>query len=356
MLNPGTAMPCIIPLLIQKADPNARDSSRKTPLHIAAAAPGYVASRQSGKRQAQTVAEYQDGMEALLAYNADVRSIDRDRNTPLHLAASVVNPFGVQLLLMNDASVDAFNGDGFTPLHLAINCNLLNERWSIVDSTPELRDQTLTIEYLLSYRPADVNKPTKSSADSKGSPLHLAARSCCNEAIFSLLIKHGAFVNSQDAEGATPLHRAAAMAPIKNPNGHPKRWSVSWMALRQIICKLLATAGQCDLCKLQQIAEAVLGLIKPKYPNTAPILQEIDSLEPEHPFTTWFEYVKEQLCSAGGKKVPATRMKSPDVLMFTMKFWSSWIHSNIGSISSKRAILYTLYNEWTRILKLLQKP
>ncbi|KAF8334518.1 hypothetical protein F5887DRAFT_650253 [Amanita rubescens] len=353
MLNPGTAMPCIIPLLSQKADPNALDSSWKTPLHIAAAAPGYVTNRQSGNHRAQTVAEYQRGMKALLTYNADVQSMDRDRNTPLHLAASVVNPFGVQLLLKNGAFVDTFNGAGYTPLHLAINCNLLNTRWSILE-TPELRDQRLTIEHLLRHS-ADVNKPSKSSADSKGSSLHLAARSCCNEVIFTLLIKHGAFVDSQDAEGATPFHRAAAMAPIKNPNEHPKRWSVSWMALRQIICKLLSTA-QCDLSQLQQIAEAVLGLIMPKYPNTAPILQEIDSLEPEHPFATWFEHVREQLCSAGAQKVPATRMKSPDVLTFTMKFWSSWIHSNIGSISSKRAILYTLYSEWTRISKLLQKP
>lgn len=357
MLNPGASMSCIIPLLKQKADSNARDFSGKTPLHIAAVAPGYVTSRQSGKHQAQIVAEYQEGMKALLAYSADVQSIDRDRNTPLHLAASVINAFGVQLLLMNGAIVNTFNRAGFTPLHLAISYNSLNTRWSIFE-TPVLRDQTLTIEYLLRHT-ADVNKPTKSSVDFKGSPLHLAALSCCNEAIFSVLIKYGAFVNSTDVEGATPLHRAAAMAPIKNPNDPRKQWSVSWMALRQIICKLLATstAGQCDVYRLQQIAEAVLGLIKPKYPNTAPMLHEIDSLEPEHPFATWFEHVNEQLSSTGTKRVPArTWMKSPDVLTFTMNFWSSWIHSNIGSISSKRATLYTLYSEWTRISMLLQKP
>jgi len=347
MLNPGHAMPCIVPLLQSHADPNARDMSLRTPLHIAASAPEYVVSRASSQLDLpiSTAEDYIQAMNILLVYGADVWSRDGVGNTPLHLAADNVNAFAVEFLLSKKAFADAVNDEGCTPLHLAISSNLPKNRWNVF-TTPEQRDQERTVALLLDA--ADVNLLVND--DVRNSPLHLAALSCCKESIFTLLIDRGATINSIDAQGNTPLQIAAKVAPILNPNDPVDQWRISWVSFRQIVCKLMT--DESDRQSLRQTAQGVLRLIDIKYADviaSATVFE--DDLEPEHPSTMWFDNVKKLLCSKGAR-VDHRNGEGQDILSSITGSWASWIRVHHQSIATKRTALLALFTEWTRISKL----
>jgi ankyrin repeat protein len=369
MLNPGAAQRCIHPLLELHASPRARDFSRQTPLHIAAAAPRYVRSRASENPECQGKAAeaYCRAMNALLARQSDTQSTDWKGNTPLHLAADKVNAFAVEHLLKRRAFVNAVNNEGCTPLHLAIKCNLpgcrrnestiLEQRYRQlpimpggqrkVFTTPEKRDQHLTVKYLI-LNAASINTPVND--ESQRSPLHLAALSCCNEAIFKLLIENNAAVNAIDAKGNTALHLAAMMAPIKNPEDPVDQWRISWTSFRQIIRKLIA--DESDLHALHQIAEKNLHFISSRYAGTiAAGAPQDDKDDLDHPFTAWFEQVKKLLCSKGAR-IDWTNDESQNVLACTAAFWSSWIQSNYREMAVRQTTVCELYTEWIKISKL----
>lgn len=369
MLDPRAAGPWIFPLLENRASPHARDSSRQTPLHIAAAAPRYRISRASENPECQkkTADAYRDAMNALLIYQSDTRSTDQKGNTPLHLAAYCVNQFAVEPLIKRKALVNVVNDEGYRPLHLAITCNLpgcqrgastspeqteqqfhvIPRRPRNIFATAEQRDQYFTVKYLIRHR-ASVNRPVDDQL--KRSPLHLAAMSCCNVAIFDLLVENGAAVNPVDEEGNTPLHLAARMAPITNPGDPTDQWRVSWTSVRQIISKLIT--HQSNLYKLHQTAHKILRLISANHPDaiSAPSLQDIVD-DADHPFTKWFENVKGLLCSRGAS-INQTNGESQDILTYTISFWSSWININHQAIAARGKTLDDLYTEWTRISRL----
>ena len=88
--------------LANKADPNAKDGSGHTRLHLAA------------------MKNQKDVVELLLANGALVNAKDNDGETPLHYAAFTGNKDLEELLLASHADVNAADNDGETPLHLAM--------------------------------------------------------------------------------------------------------------------------------------------------------------------------------------------------------------------------------------------
>ncbi len=358
MLNPRAAQRCILPLLERHASPRARDLFRQTPLHIAAAAPKYVMSRASENPECQgkTVEAYCRAMDALLARKSDMQSTDRKGNTPLHLAADNVNAFAVEHLLKRKAFVNAVNNEGCTPLHLAIKCSLpgchrnastMPGGQKDVFPTPEQRDQHLTVEYLI-RNAALINTPVNDEL--KRSPLHLAALSCCNETIFKLLVEKNAAVDAADTKGNTALHLAAIMAPIKNPDDPVNQWRISWTSLRQIISKLIT--DESDLHALHQTAGKTLYFIGSHSAGViAATAFQDDKDDLDHPFTAWFEQVKELLCSKGAT-IGQMNNENQNVLACTTAFWSSWIQSNYREMATSQTTVCELYTEWIKISNL----
>ena len=176
----------------------------------------------------------------LMQHNADINSVDDDGNQPLHLACIKLLSATGSMLLSHGADVKALNKqmkcpldlaneaiisksfeyDGNSPLHIAakgqiqtlqllvdfgVCTNLLNElkqtplhiaASGYIDS-PELCKVLLEQQSKVSAKDADGNQP-----------LHLA----CKEGHTKtgvLLISHGAFVNSVNKHGQTPLHMVA---------------------------------------------------------------------------------------------------------------------------------------------------
>ncbi|MBP0020508.1 MAG: protein kinase [Cyanobacteria bacterium SBLK] len=85
-------------LLLQDANPNARDEYNRTPLHWV---------------QSSTIAAL------LLDRGADVNAFSRDRGTPLHWAIAIDRLPLVQLFLDRGAKTDIQNDEGLTPLEFA---------------------------------------------------------------------------------------------------------------------------------------------------------------------------------------------------------------------------------------------
>lgn len=110
-------------------------------------------------------------VEALIHDNLSVvDSIDSDGATPLHVAAHEEDRDGVETLLANDADVDAVDCEGWTPLHVAAQTNA----------------STDVIEMLLNYG-ADVNARDYQAR----TPLYYA-RDAGYPEVMQLLREHGA--------------------------------------------------------------------------------------------------------------------------------------------------------------------
>jgi serine/threonine protein kinase len=142
----------------------------------------------------------------LISQNSNINSIRNDRgNTPLHSAVSgyQVNPKIVELLIANGANVRAINKEGKTPLHL-----LAQPTYSLLKTDTAIKQIMINI---LITQGADVNAKDNSG----NTPLHLTNRVFeffdIEESTASIkfmrdsLIAKGADVNVKNNNGKTPF-------------------------------------------------------------------------------------------------------------------------------------------------------
>ncbi len=128
-----------------------------------------------------------DQIKRLLDRGVALTVVDRDGQTPLHLAAHWGRDEAAILFLDRGAPIEAIDRKGRTPLHVAA------------------RENQRKLVNLLLERGAARDTP-----DHDGStPLHLAAEWNAGETA-RILIDHGAATTAQDNDGLTPLHTAAA--------------------------------------------------------------------------------------------------------------------------------------------------
>lgn len=165
----------VIEFLAAGASVKRKDSSGKTPLHIAA---------EKG---------YQEIAAALIRYKAPINDQDNNGETPLQKAALEGHKEVAALLLQNGARVNSKSHNNSTPLHKAV-CRG-NE--GVVD---------LLINHKASLDPQDSNGCT---------PLHLASSNRDVQGVAARLIARGASIYRKNNAGNTPLHRAAYSSHYK---------------------------------------------------------------------------------------------------------------------------------------------
>jgi len=174
-----------------------------------------------------------------LLQSSDLKVLDREENTLLHCAASMLDPEIIAMLLQHHPNVNSTNTLGDTPLHnlaragedransllppdTLVECMELllnggaNPNISGHDGDPVLhiltriRDKTApnAVKLLLD---SDANPNLRSTY---GTPLHEAVEEN-NPELVNLLIGYGAYVDACNHQGFTPLH-CACEVPIAN--------------------------------------------------------------------------------------------------------------------------------------------
>ena len=182
-----------------------------------------------------------DGVEALIARGADVNSRNSRGKTPLHTAASAAIAL---TLIENKAEVNAKDKDGRTPLHDAVHKddedlakilllrdadpNLAGEFMIpplataqsvkmaklLIDSGANLNyfhNSSLVLIYVGSVEVAEeiLNSGGDPNAQDSDGATALHYNHSMSEAVAALLIQQGANINAQNNDGETPLHYAA---------------------------------------------------------------------------------------------------------------------------------------------------
>ena len=164
-----TDNPTIVVLLLEAgANPNARDDSGSTPLHLGVQNGNPVASSH------------------LLAAGSDPNAADNDGYTPLHIAHWNANARVTELLLEAGANPIARSNDRWTPFHSAV----------------------------FSARSSSVSVFLERGADFGLAPLHRAIVLGDSETAMSLLAG-GADTGAADDFGWTSLHFAVSMGELR---------------------------------------------------------------------------------------------------------------------------------------------
>jgi len=201
-------------LLERGADVNAPDEDNKTPLHLASyygnveivrvLLDGDATTHSKGNRgwtplHEVTRCEDQYSMDntdvlvaqLLLERGADVNASDEDNRTPLHLASYYGKAEIVRVLLDSHATTSSKGNQGWTPLHEVAQSEHYYSR----------NNGDVLVAQLLLERGADVNVPD----DDNRTPLHLASYFGRVEMVL-VLLNAGANASAKNAQGQTPLH------------------------------------------------------------------------------------------------------------------------------------------------------
>jgi ankyrin repeat protein len=189
-------------LLSRNADICTKDSRKRTPLHLAAAA------------------NHEAVVKVLCDQDANTNLTDSSVQTPLHLAAAANHGAVVKVLCDQGANTNRIDSRMQTPLHLAAAANhgaivsLLCDYGAIVDLSTW--GETALIKAVVGGGENAVESLIESGADinwgadrSTGTALYLAAEHG-KERIMKVLLENGADVNIQNSHnmGRTALHLA----------------------------------------------------------------------------------------------------------------------------------------------------
>lgn len=196
-------------LLSKGANPNIRTkkSPKQTAMHYAATAPG-------------------DGIKKLIAGGASPHDRDSTGKTPLHIAAESGQPTAAKDLLANGAIGDATDADGNSALHHAALNGATTVITELVSGGVSLNNTNNAGETAL-HSAARGNKPAaltqlagtkgvqKDKTDATGgTALHLAAELGFSGSV-DALADAGVSLDLQDLQGNTPLHRACGSKDAK---------------------------------------------------------------------------------------------------------------------------------------------
>ena len=181
-------------LLAAGADPNARDSCDRTPLHYAA-----ITGLDNVIGQPPKSGHIEGMISVLIEGGSDPDARDCREVTPLHEASSGADHVTISTLLRNGANPHSPDNDGNTPLHYAVG--------ALYRSSDELRTVRDAIAALLKSG-ADPNARNHEAE----TPLHSAARTILDKShVVAALLVAGADPNARTLTGRTPLHVAAQL-------------------------------------------------------------------------------------------------------------------------------------------------
>ncbi len=144
--------------------------------------------------------------ELFIEKGADVNSADEDGVTPLMNAASCGHDEIVKLLLKHGAKVDAVDNRGRTALYKAAARGRSEVVKTLIDAGADVNAR-MSEEGKEEFDGNVRSGKFSGSAEFGTYPLHEVS-TWGNTEIARILLEHGAKVNSQDAYGDTPLHKA----------------------------------------------------------------------------------------------------------------------------------------------------
>ncbi len=157
-------------LLDRGVNVNARDSNKRTPLHL-------ILDEKYAHEGSEAIARL------LIERGADIKTCDYFGSSVLHIAASRGHEYAVRLLSEVKGGVDARDAQQCTPLHRA--CEVGSESFA---------------RFLLKLG-ANVNARDESGR----TPLHACSEKSTSIRLGPLLITHGADVHARNAGGLQPL-------------------------------------------------------------------------------------------------------------------------------------------------------
>lgn len=211
-------------LLQKKAKLEICDKSGKKPLEVAIEN-GIVVSKYRRKESSlilgksldelrEALSDHEMVVYLLLSYGASIKKCNRNRQTLLHYAVTNNQPYIAQLLLLRGASLTCKDNLGRTPL-----IAYLHNGGYLLDAVLHHFNASVTIKcgkpfnlsafHLLCYRPpstADLNFFERRTCDDHKCSL---LKGSLSTAIESHRLKYKVIDACLDAEGFTPLHRAA---------------------------------------------------------------------------------------------------------------------------------------------------
>ena len=211
-------------LLQQKAKLEIRDKSGKTPLEVAVENGIIVPThkrkestlilRKSLDELRKALSDHEMVVYLLLSHGASIKKCDRNRQTLLHYAVTNNQPYMAQLLLLRGASLTCKDNLGRTPLiaYLHNGGYLLDGILQHFNASVTIKcgkPFNLSVFHLLCYRPPsmeDVNFFERRTCDDHKCSLR---KGSVTTAIESHRLKYKVIDSCLDAEGFTPLHRAA---------------------------------------------------------------------------------------------------------------------------------------------------